>query len=323
MEQKDVLGRYATEMDSAKSSSDERIACDLLVDHLTKFETTEFRCEVNSNDPPDLVVTWKTGTRWGVEVTRAYQQVEAIDEARFVSSEHVAARLWAFAERLGETTEPIRSRDYILYLEGPGPFSSWEQPSSFKKWKKKPEVDIRKDITSGKNEVFHFPGGKLKSGESGKRWEPMIGSSVTEVSSSTATMLWRAVSDKTENLPNWNGSFDKRWLLILNCNPLVDDVAEIEETIRKLVRKNQKLAEFNGILWTGADLRRTRASCAWRTDVECLAEQHLNGGVVGDPEPPEIAPNHWIRSNGSRGRESEMETRAWIGGNLGSDALRR
>jgi len=79
----------------------------------------------------------------------------------------------------------------------------------------------------------------------------MIGSSVAEISSSTAAMLWRAVSDKAENLPNWNGSFDQRWLLILNCYPLVDDVAEIKETIQQHVRKNQRLAEFNGILWSG------------------------------------------------------------------------
>ena len=242
-------------MENAKSSSDERFACGLLVDHLTKFVTTEFRCEVNPNDPPDLVVTWRTGIVWGVEITRAYQQVEAIDEATLVSSEHVAARLWAFAEKLGETTEPIRSRDYILYLEGPGPFSSWEQPLSFKQWKKKTDADIREHITSGNSEVLRFPGGTLRPGESGKRWEPMIGSSVTEISSSTATMLWRAVSDKAENLPNWKGSFDQRWLLILNCNPLVDDVAEIEETIRRLVRKDQRLVEFNGILWSGVSDR--------------------------------------------------------------------
>ena len=255
MEPKDGLGGYAIVMENVKSGSDERFACDLLVDHLAKFETTEFRCEVNSNDPPDLVVTWRTGTVWGVEITRAYQQVEAIGEARLVSSEHVAARLLAFAERLGETTESIRSRDYILYLEGPGPFSSWEQPSSFKKWKKKTEAAIRVHIILGKKEELRFPGGKLIPGESGKRWTPMISSSVTEISSSTATMLWRALSDKVKNLQNWNGNFNQRWLLLLNFNSLVDDFAEIEETIRQLVRKNQRLVEFNGILWSGVSDR--------------------------------------------------------------------
>lgn len=251
-------------MENMKSSSDERLACDLLVDHLTEFEATEFRCEVNSNDPPDLVVTWRTGTVWGVEVTRAYQQVEAIDEAKFISSEHVGARLSAFAERLDETTETIRRRDYVLYLEGPGPFSSWEQPPSFKKWRQNTEAAIREHITSGKDEELRFPGGRLIPGESGTRWTSMISSSVTEVSSSTATMLWRALSDKAKNLPNWNGSFEQRWLLILNCNPLVDDVAEIDGTIRQLVRKNQRLAEFNGILWSEVS-DRTLVE-VWRTD---------------------------------------------------------
>ena len=260
MEPKNGPGGYATVMENVKSSSDERFACDLLVDHLTKFEATEFR----SNDPPDLVVTWRTGTVWGVEITRAYQQVEAIGETKLVSSEHVAAPLWAFAERLGETTETIRRRDYILYLEGPGPFSSWEQPSSFKKWRQKTEAVIREHITSGKGGELRFPGGKLIPGESGKRWAPMISSSVTEISSSTAIMLWRALSDKAKNLPNWNGSFEQRWLLILNCNPLVDDVAEIEGAIRQLVRKNQRLAEFNGILWSGVS-DRTLVE-VWRTD---------------------------------------------------------
>ena len=251
-------------MENVKSSSDERFACDLLVDHLTKFEATEFRCEVNSNDPPDLVVTWRTGTVWGVEITRAYQQVEAIDEAKLVSSEHVAARLRAFAERLGETTESIRRRDYILHLEGPGPFSSWGQPPSFRIWKQNTEAAIREHITSGEGEELRFPGGNLTPGESGKRWTTMISSSVTEISSSTATMLWRALSEKAKNLPNWNGSFDQRWLLILNCNLLVDDVAEIEGAIRQLVRKNQRLAEFNCILWSGVS-DRTLVE-VWRTD---------------------------------------------------------
>ena len=237
--------------ENAKANLDERFALELLRNHLITFGAIEFQCEVNTNDPPDLVVTWKTGTRWGVEVTRAYQQVEAIDTTASVSSEQVAAPLRAFAERLGESTEPIRSRGYSLYLEGPGPFSSWEQSASFRKWKKDTEEAIREHITSGKGEELRFPGGKLTPGESGKRWAPMIGSSVTEISSSTAAMLWRAVGDKTKGLSNWNGSFDQRWLLIFNCNPLADDVAEIMGMIRQLVQKNQELDGFNGIFWSG------------------------------------------------------------------------
>ena len=204
-----------------------------------------------ANDPPDLVVTWETGTRWGLEVTRAYQQVEAIDKATPVSSEHVAAHLQTFAKTLGETAEPIRRRGYSLYLEGPGPFSSWKQTVSFKKWKKATEKVIQEHITSGKSEELPFPGGSLMPGEPGNRWTVMIGSSVAEISSSTAAMLRRAVSDKTKGLPNWNGSFDQQWLLILNCNPLVDDVAEVESTLRQLLQMNQGLVGLDGIFWSG------------------------------------------------------------------------
>ena len=237
--------------ENAEANLDEGFALELLKNYLIEHGATEFQCEVNANDPPDLVVTWETGTRWGVEVTRAYQQVEAIDKATPVSSEHVAAHLRTFAKTLGETTEHIRRRGYSLYLEGPGPLNSWKQTVSFKKWKKATEEVIREHITSGKSEELPFPSGSLTPGEPGKRWTVMIGSSVAEISSSTAAMLRRAVSDKTKGLPNWKGSFDQRWLLILNCNPLVDDVAEVESTLRQLVQTNQGLVGLDGIFWSG------------------------------------------------------------------------
>ena len=244
--------------ENAEANLDERMACELLRNYLRKRAVTKFKCEVSENDPPDLVVTWNTGVRWGVEVTRAYQQVEPIGnnfdkKAKMpsVSSEGVAAALRAFARKLEETTEPIRNRDYSLYLEGPGPFSSWKQPGSLKEWKNKTEEEIRKHIISKSTEKLRFSGGTLKPGNPGKPWLVKIGNSVTEISSSTVAMLQGAVTRKAKSLLTWSGSFDQRWLLILNCNPLVNDVAEIENTLRQLARENQESIGFDGFFYSG------------------------------------------------------------------------
>ena len=80
--------------------SDDRFALGLLIDHLTTRGETDFQCEINTNDPPDLIITWKHRERWGVEVTRAYQQVDQIGKAETVSSEDVGAFLRAFSSEL-------------------------------------------------------------------------------------------------------------------------------------------------------------------------------------------------------------------------------
>ena len=41
-------------------------------------------------------------------------------------------------------------------------------------------------------------------------------------------MLYRALKNKTEDLPKWNGGFAERWLLLLNCYPLVDNLVQGE-----------------------------------------------------------------------------------------------
>src|ERR671919_1840710 len=115
---------------------DEKFALGLLTDHLTSCGKPGFQCKINANDPPDLIVSWEHGERWGVEVTRAYQQVDQIGNAETVSSEDVGAFLRAFGNTLGEESEGKRHRDYVLYLEGPGPFSSWKQSASKQRWKK-------------------------------------------------------------------------------------------------------------------------------------------------------------------------------------------
>ena len=47
-----------------------------------------------------------------------------------------------------------------------------------------------------------------------------------------------------------DGSFAERWLLLLNCYPLAEDLAEVEDTLQLLL-KHPELAGFNGIFWSG------------------------------------------------------------------------
>ena len=62
--------RYTTVTTSVREYRDEQLACRLVIDYLTNQGELEFMCEVNTKDPPDLVIIWNDGTQWGVEVTR-------------------------------------------------------------------------------------------------------------------------------------------------------------------------------------------------------------------------------------------------------------
>ena len=231
--------------------SDERFACGLLSDHLTMRGIGGFQCAVNVKEPPDLVVKWDNGAQWGVEVTRTYQQVESLGGGEPVSSAQTAAALRNFAKQLGEKTKDIRKRGYTLHLEGPGPFSSWKEPDSMKRWKEETEDAIRRHIASEENGILKIPGIWLKPSEPGKRWTIATGSGASEIRSTTATMIWRALENKTKDLPKWNGTFASRWLLLLNCYPLVDDLGQAKNILRKLVLEHPELARFNGIFWSG------------------------------------------------------------------------
>ena len=250
-----------------ETNSDEKFALGLLNDHLTDSGAQDFRCRLSPRDPPDLVVEWASGQQWGVEVTRAYQRVEPIgeitegettEEARppqtSISSKEVQERLWKMAERLEKATDEIRQCGYTLYLEVPGPLSSWEGHVSkreWRKWKKETETRIYEHVSSGKKCELEFEGGALRPSEHGTRWISMIADPAIEIASSTDAMLWHVLQDKTERLPYWNGSFDQRWLLILNCNLLVVDATEVENRIRKIVREKMDGAIFSGIFWSG------------------------------------------------------------------------
>ena len=237
--------------ESAKEDTDEKFALGLLRDHLKERGESEFQCEENATDPPDIVVTWGNDAKWGVEVTRTYQQVKGFDKAKPVSSEQIAAFLRDSGKEFGENTKDIRKRDYTLFLEGPGPFSSWKSPSSTKRWKRETEEAIRQHIVSEKSCILKVPGVWLTPGEPGKRWTIIPSGGVGETTSATIAMLLRTLEDKTKKLPTWNGSFDERWLLLLNFYPLIDGPDKVEDTLQQLVQKNQHLAGFNGIFWSG------------------------------------------------------------------------
>ena len=156
-----------------------------------------------------------------------------------------------FAKKLGEKTRDIRKCGYTLSLEGPGRFSSWEVSKKKKKWEKETEEAIRQHVVSEKRSILRVPGVWLKPGEPGKRWTITVGSGAAETSLVTATMIWSALENKTAKLPKWNGSFAERWLLLLNFYPLVEDLAQMQDTLRQLVLDHPELAGFNSIFWSG------------------------------------------------------------------------
>ena len=209
--------------------SDERIAIRLLHQHLMERETG-FQCRLSLNEPPDLIVTWASGVQWGVEVTRTYHQVETFGGGRLVASEQTVSALTKFAEEVGENTKDVRKRSYIIFLEGPGPFSSWKMPASKKKWKKDTLQAIWQHIVSEKNCFLRVPGVKLQPSEPGKCWRIYVsgGGGPSEIGSANVRMIRCALEKKTKDLPRWNGHFSERWLLLLNCYPLAEDPPQVK-----------------------------------------------------------------------------------------------
>jgi hypothetical protein len=231
--------------------SDESVALGLLKDHITARSEVGFSCDPNDNDPPDLIVTWEHGKRCGVEVSRTYQQVSQIGKPEVVSSASVVAFLQAFGNRLGKETEGRRHREYTLDLECPGPFSSWRRPVPKQEWTEKVKDLVLRHIDAGESEDLCFPGGRLRPGVPGTPWRVSVAYPVAKLESATTQMLRRVLEDKANDLPRWNGTFFQRWLLLLNCYPLVDDAAKVEGALRRLVRENTALARFDGVFWSG------------------------------------------------------------------------
>ena len=239
-------------MKSAETRADEKFALELLRKHLSEHGDSEYRCEVKANDPPDLIVIWENGDKWGVEVTQTHQHVASIDGSRIVSSEHVLVLLRRFAQELGRTTENIRKRDYFLGL-GSDPLSLQQEmiPRFDRKWQKETEEAIRRHMLSEEGCILRLPGAWLKPGEPGNDWRFTASPGVAEIPSTTEAMLWRAFRDKTEGLSRWNGDFDQRWLLLLNCYPLASDIDDMKEALREFADWWEESARFDGVFWSG------------------------------------------------------------------------
>ena len=248
-------GEPATTRTSA-TVSDEEFARQLLIEHFTKEGMSGCLCTINGNEPPDLIVTWKDGVEWGVEVTRTYQQVPSRGRANTSSSAGLTEPLFRLGQELGEATKNIRKRDYFSSL-GPDPADSLKgRPTDFgRNWKRKTEEAIRRHIEEDNTEILRRSAAWLKPGELGNGWRVVTSAGVTEMSLATLSMLDRALAEKVKVLPRWNGNFAKRWLLILNAFPLVDDVEEVQEALEQLIGNSPSLCGFDGVFWSGCSNR--------------------------------------------------------------------
>ena len=236
---------------------DEEFARQLLTERLIEQGESGFECKVNSNDPPDLVVIWSNGIQWGVEVTRTYQQVAGSSATSAISSVGITEPLYRFGEKLGEATKSMRKRDYYLHL-GPSPVDSLQGQSIVfdKDWKKKTEKAIRQHIVADRMDILRCAGVRFTPSNSGNPWKVTASSGVAEINTATLLdMLKRAMNEKVKALPRWNGNFVKRWLLLLNGYPLVNDVREVEKVLKQLILSNRCLLGFDGVFWSGCSDR--------------------------------------------------------------------
>ena len=246
------VGGLALIKQSSAMVSDEEFSRRLLTDHLSNQGKSGFRCEVNSKDPPDLLVTWDDGSQWGVEVSRTYQQVATCGGTSEVSSAGITEPLHQFGEKLGEATTGIRKRDYTLAL-GPDPGDVLTGPSIVfdRAWKGKTEAAIRQHMNADRTDILRYSGVWLKPGGSGNRWTVMVNAGVAEMNSAISYMLARALDEKTKALPRWTDNVSERWLLLLNAYPLVDDAGEVKRAVKRFTRSNPNLCGFDGVFWSG------------------------------------------------------------------------
>ncbi len=232
--------------------SDEEFGRQLLSDHLSLQGKSGFRCDVNSADPPDLLVAWKDGSLWGIEVTRTYQQVAALGRADAISSAEITEPLLRFGEKLGEATKSIRRRDYSLGLRPePGDVLAGPSIKFDRAWEKRTEDAVQQHIADDGTDILVCPGARLKPGRAGHRWTVTASAGVAEMKSATFAMLARALDEKTKALPRWNEDVTERWLLLLNAYPLVDDVGEAKRALTDVMRSKPNLCGFDGVFWSG------------------------------------------------------------------------
>lgn len=242
--------------DIGSKDEDEAFARQLLVNYLTAHGMSGCTCEINENDPPDLIVTLENGERWGVEVTRTYQRVVPIGKPNDTgSSESNIAKLQKFALELQEKTKGDRGLNYNIYFRMPDVFNEWKKQDisqkEWEQWKKEISKSVTEYIKSGNTKPHKFFGGSLFPHGPGNNWGILIGGQTAVIEPAIATMLEHALQEKTKGLSRWGGGFSKRWLLLLNCYVYASDITCVENALHQLVRDNPALTGFEDIFWSG------------------------------------------------------------------------
>ena len=238
-----------------KTRADEKFGLELLMDYLTKrFGLEPVCCKLNENDPPDLVATLANGIQWGVEVTQGHQRVERFNTGKRDSLAGRRADLERFGRKIGDKAESFRKLEYTLKFE-PSPLSlQGSKPRLFDaKWKKESEQAILDHIKSGKTNPLKLSGLWLKPGKPGNRWTVAPDAGIHNVASATTSMLLKALSNKACKVPEWNGEYAERWLLILSEYPLAEDADKVRSSLSRLTQENCTFFRFNGILWSAAN----------------------------------------------------------------------
>ena len=230
--------------------TDEPYACELLRNHLAEQLGLESDCELNRDDPPDLIATLVDGRRLGVEVVRGYQQVARFNTGERVPTVALGASLERFAMELEGKTSGKRKLSYLLTL-GPG---AWESPDSRQRlfddqWKKESEESILSHIESASTDTLKLPGVWLQPRGSGNDWTVGVNAGADNTARAVTALLTTALSSKACKADSWIGDYSERWLLILNQYPLARDPDEVRSIAIQLVRENSEWARFEGILW--------------------------------------------------------------------------
>lgn len=227
---------------------DEEFASGLLRAYFSK-ENAEVSVEVVPNDPPDLCVIFPNGSKWGVEVVRAYDQVPMIGNAEELGS---SDRLLCALERFGKEIGEEGGGDYLLSLANRGLGASWSPDDlgrTYISWKAKVKAKIATHVRNGSLEILCGSGFTLRPLPAGSGWKVCVSSGAREVPQATHISLRKAFNDKLRDLPSWNFESDKRWLLMMNCYPLADD-AEAVQVLRSFLSQ-QRDRGFDGVFWAG------------------------------------------------------------------------
>lgn len=239
------------------TQTDEAFARKLLEQHYNRTSQEPVSIELCRDDPPDLIVWRSQEEIWGVEVTRVYGQVQSIGGGGALGpSIGVSEVLIRFGERVGNDTHDIRKRDYTLSLTAPSPVFARDEPlrqQAFSVWKDKVAGEISAHVEGNKTDKLSGSGFTLLPGGPGTRWSVMAGAGVHLVEPTLNAALELAFRTKKEALPSWKGDCSKRWLLMLNCYPLVDDDDAVAGIRRLLTQSGQD--GFDGVFWSGFEDR--------------------------------------------------------------------